>query len=398
MRPEWSLVWAIGRHDDRARCRHRRGRAPYTSNVAAQERSQDRPADRGARNNGRNGHRDDAVVVPARRPTAPVRGDGRPAARAARTELESRGRPAGPVRFPELSEWAASRQAELDRDVEAAPDPAATETDSRLVDIPPPPPHGPVGALVPVSSATVALADGGPVTDLVPRVGPLSVRSLIEDRGPVTAPLPVGPPPVPIPVGPPTTPIALPVAPVPAPGPATTASPEPAPRPHVQIVSTRRSILRRRPRVRRVSRVVRRVDAWSVLKVSLILYALAYLILLVAGILLWKVAIETGTLANVEGFVRELFGLTTFELHGKDLYRASWTIGAFLVVAGTGLNVTVAVMFNLITDLVGGVRVTVLEEEVRLVERGPNRRARRAAAAAFAAEEAEQSSPAPGAG
>ncbi len=369
--------------------------------MAAHERSQDRPADRGARNNGRNGHRGDAIVVPARRPTAPARGDGRPAARAARTELESRGRPAGPVRFPELSEWAASRQADLDRDVEAAapaaaPDPAATDTESRPADVPAPPPLGPAGALVPASSATVARADGGPVTDLVPRIGPLSVRSLIEDRGPVTAPLPVGPPTAPLPVGPPTTPIALPVAPAPVPEPATTASPEPVPRPHVQIVSTRRSILRRRPRVRRVSRVVRRVDAWSVLKVSLILYALAYLILLVAGVLLWKVAIETGTLANVEGFVRELFGLTTFELHGKDLYRASWTIGAFLVVAGTGLNVTVAVMFNLITDLVGGVRVTVLEEEVRLVERGPNRRARRAAA--LAAAETEAAVSAPGAG
>ena len=355
--------------------------------MAAHERSQDRPADRVARNNGRNGHRDDAIVVPARRPTAPVRGDGRPAARTARTELESRGRPAGPVRFPELSEWAASRQAELDRDVEAAsPDRSPSDIDSRVVDVSVAPPVGPVVALVPASSTTVALADVGPVTDLVPRIGPLSVRSLVEDRGPLTAPIPVGPPTAPIPVGPPTAPIALPVAPATAPAASPVTAPESAPRPNVQIVSTRRSILRRRPRVRRVSRVVRRVDAWSVLKVSLILYALAYLILLVAGVLLWKVAIETGTLANVEGFVRELFGLTTFELHGKDLYRASWTIGAFLVVAGTGLNVTVAVMFNLITDLVGGVRVTVLEEEVRLVERGPNRRARRAAAAIAAAD------------
>ena len=369
------------------RCRHGPGRAPYTSSVAAHERSQDRPTDRVARNNGRNGHRDDAVVVPARRPTAPVRGDGRPAVRTARTELESRGRPAGPVRFPELSEWAASRQAELDRDVEAAsPNRSLSDIDGRVVDVPVAPPVGPVVALLPASSTTVALADVGPLTDLVPRIGPLSVRSLVEDRGPLTAPIPVGPPTAPIPVGPPTAPIALPVAPVTVPAASPVTAPESAPRPNVQIVSTRRSILRRRPRVRRVSRVVRRVDAWSVLKVSLILYALAYLILLVAGVLLWKVAIETGTLANVEGFVRELFGLTTFVLHGKDLYRASWTIGAFLVVAGTGLNVTVAVMFNLITDLVGGVRVTVLEEEVRLVERGPNRRARRAAAALAAAD------------
>ena len=39
----------------------------------------------------------------------------------------------------------------------------------------------------------------------------------------------------------------------------------------------------------------------------------------------------------------------------------------FGVVLGTGLWVLLATIFNLITDLVGGVRVTVLEEEVRIV-------------------------------
>ena len=38
-------------------------------------------------------------------------------------------------------------------------------------------------------------------------------------------------------------------------------------------------------------------------------------------------------------------------------------IGLILVIAGTGLNVLLAVLFNLISDLVGGVRITVIEEE-----------------------------------
>ena len=41
-------------------------------------------------------------------------------------------------------------------------------------------------------------------------------------------------------------------------------------------------------------------------------------------------------------------------------------IGAVLVVAMTAMTVTMAVLFNLISDLLGGVRVTVLEEEVVL--------------------------------
>lgn len=128
-------------------------------------------------------------------------------------------------------------------------------------------------------------------------------------------------------------------------------------------------LLRRRPRVRKVTRIVRRVDAWGVFKISLIFYVVLYLILLVAGVLLWNLANTTGTVSNVEGFIRDLFGLKTFEFDGEKMFRASWVLGAILVVAGTGFNVTMAILFNLISDLVGGVRVTVLEEEVMLRER-----------------------------
>jgi hypothetical protein len=126
---------------------------------------------------------------------------------------------------------------------------------------------------------------------------------------------------------------------------------------------------RRRPRVRKVTRVVRRIDTWSVLKVSVIFYVVLFVILLVAGVLLWNLAESTGTVRNVEGFIRDLFNLEKFDVSGRELFRASWTLGIFLVVAGTGLNVTMAVLFNLISDLVGGVRVTVLEEEVVLAPR-----------------------------
>jgi hypothetical protein len=130
---------------------------------------------------------------------------------------------------------------------------------------------------------------------------------------------------------------------------------------------------RNRPRVRKVSRVVRRVDAWSVFKISVLFWAAAYVILLVAGVLLWNLAYSTGTVSNVEGFIRNLFGLKKFTFDGQRIFHASYVLGAFLAVAGTGLFVTLAVLFNLISDLVGGVRVTVLEEEVVLRERPANR-------------------------
>jgi preprotein translocase subunit SecF len=46
------------------------------------------------------------------------------------------------------------------------------------------------------------------------------------------------------------------------------------------------------------------------------------------------------------------------------MFRGLWILGLFWVVLATGLLVLAATVFNLIADLVGGVRVTVLEEEV----------------------------------
>lgn len=133
-----------------------------------------------------------------------------------------------------------------------------------------------------------------------------------------------------------------------------------------QTVPVQRSRRRRRPRVRKVTRVLRRIDPWTVFKISLVLYAVMYVVLMIAGVLLWNLAKTTGTIDNVESFVKEILALKTFELEGPRLFRASRTLGMLFVLAGTGLHVTMAIMFNLISDLVGGLRLTVLEEEVVL--------------------------------
>ena len=139
----------------------------------------------------------------------------------------------------------------------------------------------------------------------------------------------------------------------------------------------------RRPRVRRVTRVVRQVDTWSVFKVSLVFSLFLYAVCLTAGVLLWQVAQNTGTVDNIERFF-ESFGWQTFDLKGGEIYHNAWVGGLFLAAGLTGLLVLTATLFNLIADLVGGIRVTVLEEEVVAREdRGLGwRRAKKEAAAA----------------
>ena len=119
-----------------------------------------------------------------------------------------------------------------------------------------------------------------------------------------------------------------------------------------------------RPRVRRVSRVIRDIDPWSVFKVGLVFHLVLYFVVLISLVLLWNVAESTGTIENVENFM-DSFGWESFSFDGGALFNNLWVLGLFMVVLFTGLWVLIATIFNLITDLVGGIRVTVLEEEVR---------------------------------
>lgn len=117
------------------------------------------------------------------------------------------------------------------------------------------------------------------------------------------------------------------------------------------------------PRARRVRRVVRKIDGWTVLKVSILFYASLLLVVLVAGMVLWVVASVTGVMHNIDTFIAKLFALQSFHFRVAQVLQGTLAGGAVLVVLGTVLNVVMAVLYNLISDVVGGVEISVLEEE-----------------------------------
>ena len=110
----------------------------------------------------------------------------------------------------------------------------------------------------------------------------------------------------------------------------------------------------RRLRARRVRRLVRHVEPWSVLKVSLIFYFCAWVIMLFVGVTLWNLAVNSGLVDNVENFVVELFALESFKINPDQIFRIAAVGGLVLVVAGSGFTVLGAVLFNLISDVTGG--------------------------------------------
>lgn len=139
------------------------------------------------------------------------------------------------------------------------------------------------------------------------------------------------------------------------------------PRNHAEAVPFVTQFLRarsaRRLRARRVRRLVRHVEPWSVLKISIFLYSCMWGVLLLVGVILWKLASESGLITNMEKFITKLGALESFTFHGDLIFRVAFAVGLIIVLALTVFTVLCAVLFNLISDITGGVRFTVVEEE-----------------------------------
>jgi hypothetical protein len=113
---------------------------------------------------------------------------------------------------------------------------------------------------------------------------------------------------------------------------------------------------------RRYHQVVRRVDLWSVLKVSLCFYLCALVVALGAGMVLWMIASGANVVDNVESFMDDL-GFADFKFLSWRILKAATLIGLVLVALGTMLTVLAAAFYNLFSELVGGVEITVVEQD-----------------------------------
>ncbi len=123
-------------------------------------------------------------------------------------------------------------------------------------------------------------------------------------------------------------------------------------------------------RARKVRRVIRHVDPWSVLTFSVLFHLVFFSSMLLASILVWNGAVQAGTIDNIENFIRELGDYETFNINSDVVFRAAVVIAGMLTLASSIIVVLLTVVFNLVSDLVGGIRVTVIEEDTVVVPAG----------------------------
>jgi hypothetical protein len=118
--------------------------------------------------------------------------------------------------------------------------------------------------------------------------------------------------------------------------------------------------------VRRVRRIVRKVDPWTVLKASLVFNAVMGLISVLGSWVMWSLVLQKG----IPEEIVELFDAVTVELtiDGPLYFRIVVLLAVIGVIGTTAFMTLGAVVYNLISDLVGGVEVTVLEETYNVAQ------------------------------
>jgi hypothetical protein len=116
--------------------------------------------------------------------------------------------------------------------------------------------------------------------------------------------------------------------------------------------------------VARRSRVeMSRLDLWSVLKVSLCFYLAGLAILLVAGLVVWLLLDAAGQIRSFERFMGDILSAKNYHLVASEVLLGAVLVGLVLVALVTVLTVIAAALYNVFSDLVGGIEVTLVEAD-----------------------------------
>ncbi len=108
--------------------------------------------------------------------------------------------------------------------------------------------------------------------------------------------------------------------------------------------------------------VVRRLEPWSILKMSLLFYTGMWLAFLTALFVLWMGAASVGVVRNIEDFFDSV-GFTDFRFEPARLLVGSVLFALVVVVVGTVANVIGAMLYNLIAEVLGGIRIVVSDDD-----------------------------------
>ena len=118
-------------------------------------------------------------------------------------------------------------------------------------------------------------------------------------------------------------------------------------------------------RVNRVRRIIRKIDPWTVLKVTLVLNFVVALTVVLGFSIMWVLLVNARVPQGLEDIARRLALLDQdASLVGniEPLFTGLVSLAAVYMLTQTAIATVGAFFYNLVSDLVGGIEVVVLEE------------------------------------
>lgn len=117
---------------------------------------------------------------------------------------------------------------------------------------------------------------------------------------------------------------------------------------------------------RRTRLVVKHIDPWTVMKISFVVSLVMLAVIVVAVAIIYAVLGKMGVWTQINTLVNEVSPTTTSKalrnpLSGSRVVGIAAVIGGINVVLLTALSTLGAAIYNLISDLVGGVEVTLTD-------------------------------------
>lgn len=106
---------------------------------------------------------------------------------------------------------------------------------------------------------------------------------------------------------------------------------------------------------------LRRIDPWSVLKFGAVVNVCLFVIVMLGAAIVWFAVRQLGIIDQACALATDV-GFENCAVNGSNLFRYLLLLGLLWIVIQTGLFVFFAFLHNLISDLVGGIAVTMSEE------------------------------------
>ena len=124
-------------------------------------------------------------------------------------------------------------------------------------------------------------------------------------------------------------------------------------------------------KVNRVRRIIRKIDPWTVLKVTFVLNFIVALTIVLGFSILWVLLVNAGVPQGLEDIARRLALLdadASLVWNIEPLFSSVVFLATVYLLTQTALATIGAFFYNLVSDLVGGIEVVVLEESYSEVQ------------------------------